>query len=308
MLKISSLFSSELQNRVLGSFVEQVTGIRLSPNIFNLSEDFREKQSKKHTKGQCPCKRIEGYLGIDPDALVDAIPWMRENEIPPCIWALGGVFRDDPDGTLIDQILSEETNMEFVDIFDTDEMDEMMFKLETDIMRSVRYSQAIASGSMFELLENTAKICAVIVHDNFNIVLLNQCMLLYYTTKCHKNLLPKTILAKKTEPTQLNPENVVKTIYGIQPISEVPQKPIDDIMAEFDGLSLNKSKDKKQNDPKQKTKKAKKSKEKQPRSRPKISRITKTKSRAQKDEDDEQSRTANQFNKRHTKTKKPPRG
>ena len=74
-------------------------------------------------------------------------------------------------------------------------------------------------------------------------------------------------------------------------------------MAGVRGLSVNKPKDKKQN-----IKKTKKSKEKQPRSRPKIARVTKTKTRAQKEDDAEQSRVANKFHKRHTKTKKPPRG
>ena len=70
---------------------ESTSEIRLSPNIFYISEDFRETLSKMHKQGRCPCKRRR-FLGIDPDALVDAMPWMEDNEISVCLWAWGGVM------------------------------------------------------------------------------------------------------------------------------------------------------------------------------------------------------------------------
>ena len=73
-------------------FVEKATGIKRSPDIFNLSKEFRDNLSELHKKGQCLCKGSGRYLGIEPDALVDTMPWMQENEIPSCIWALGGVI------------------------------------------------------------------------------------------------------------------------------------------------------------------------------------------------------------------------
>lgn len=85
--------------------IESLDGVNSElHNIFNLSEDFREKLSKLHKKGQCPCKVSGRYLGIDPDALVDAMSWMQENDIPPCIWAFGGVLHELPDGFLLEKI------------------------------------------------------------------------------------------------------------------------------------------------------------------------------------------------------------
>ena len=59
-------------------------------------------------------------------------------------------------------------------------------------------------------------------------------MLLFHTTKCHKKRLGKEIQELKL-------------------LNEPPQTPIDDIMADFRGLSLSKPKDKKKNIKKVKT-------------------------------------------------------
>ena len=63
---------------------------RHKTEIKNLPKSFVESCKVRHKDGCCGlCLDIQSYSRIRYDDIFDGIPWIRENDIPPCIWSIG---------------------------------------------------------------------------------------------------------------------------------------------------------------------------------------------------------------------------
>ena len=248
----------------------------------NLPKSLIDSAAKLHAKtdGDCyMCYDAESWAKFSSREMFEGLPWMKSNNIPPCLWSYGCLLKFDlekqdeklKDGKL--KIFEEEIKFE-IEKSGANEytMDRVITQIEKGGCFLPRYL-----GEMDEKMAKFYLKTYGIDFTDMNIMLATQCFTLYLLSEHSMDSIPRLNKAEWARNQLTNYENQ-----------------LDELVASFSNA----------NGEKQVLKKIKKTKKvPQARSRPKISKIRPTR-KAKKVEDDV-SVKQNKYNKRFTKTKKP---